>query len=107
VQLEIERQALAKEKERRRRSGAPNEQGAAELREKSNAIGAVAGGEGRDPKIQAKKAEMEQLAHGSGRRRGAAISRNRRRSATDGSDDREEIGTLEKRLAEVQKKGNT
>jgi ATP-dependent Clp protease ATP-binding subunit ClpB len=108
VQLEIERQALAKEndktaKERRTKI----EQELAELREKSNAMKAQWQAE-KDAiqKIQAKKAEMEQLrteAEQATRRgdlqKSAEISYGRIPAIE------KEIGTLEKRLAEIQKKG--
>ena len=108
VQLEIERQALAKEKdkaskERRERI----EQELAELREQSNAMKAQWQAEKEAiQKIQAKKAEMEQLrteAEQATRRgdlqKSAEISYGRIPAIE------KEIGGLEKRLAEIQKKG--
>ncbi len=108
VQLEIERQALAKEKDKaskERRSKI--EQELAGLREKSNAMKAQWTAE-KDAiqKIQAKKAELEQLRTEAelATRRGdlqkaAEISYGRLPNID------KEIQQLEKRLAEIQKKG--
>src|SRR6266850_860709 len=108
VQLEIERQALAKEKDKAAKERkAKIEQELAELREKSNAMKAQWQAE-KDAiqKIQAKKAELEQLkteAEQATRRgdlqKSAEISYGRVPAAE------KEIQTLEKRLAEIQKKG--
>jgi len=108
TQLEIERQALAKEKDKaskERREKIEHE--LAELRERSNAMKAQWTAE-KDAiqKIQAKKAELEQLrteAEQATRRgdlqKAAEISYGRV-PATE-----KEITQLEKRLAEIQKKG--
>jgi ATP-dependent Clp protease ATP-binding subunit ClpB len=108
VQLEIERQALAKEKDKASKERREKiEQELAELREKTNAMKAQWQAE-KDAiqKIQAKKAEMEQLrteAELATRRgdlqRSAEISYGRIPAIE------KEISTLEKRLAEIQKKG--
>ena len=108
VQLEIERQALTKEKDKAAKERRTKiEQELAELREKSNAMKAQWQAE-KDAiqKIQAKKAELEQLrteAEQATRRgdlqKAAEISYGRIPN-TD-----KEIAQLEKRLAEVQKKG--
>src|SRR6266403_2214507 len=108
TQLEIERQALAKEKDKTAKERRTKiEQELAELREKSNAMKAQWQAE-KDAiqKIQAKKAEMEQLrteAEQATRRgdlqKSAEISYGRIPAIE------KEIGTLEKRLAEIQKKG--
>src|SRR5687767_8793625 len=107
VQLEIERQALAKEKDKASKERREKiEQELAELREKSNAMKAQWQAE-KDAiqKIQAKKAEMEQLrteAEQATRRgdlqKSAEISYGRIPAIE------KEIGMLEKRLAEIQKK---
>jgi len=107
TQLEIERQALAKEKDKASKERREKiEQELAELREKSNAMKAQWTAE-KDAiqKIQAKKAELEQLrteAEQATRRgdlqKAAEISYGRV-PATE-----KEIQTLEKRLAEIQKK---
>ncbi len=108
TQLEIERQALAKEKDKaskERREKIEHE--LAELRERSNAMKAQWTAE-KDAiqKIQAKKAELEQLRTEADQatRRGdlqkAAEISYGRMPATE-----KEIQTLEKRLAEIQKKG--
>src|SRR5258705_161410 len=108
VQLEIERQALAKEKDKaskERREKIEHE--LAELREKSNAMKAQWTAE-KDAiqKIQAKKAELEQLRTEAdlATRRGdlqkaAEISYGRLPAVE------QEIQQLEKRLAEIHKKG--
>ena len=108
VQLEIERQALTKEKDKaskERREKIEHE--LAELREKTNAMKAQWQAE-KDAiqKIQAKKAELEQLrteAEQATRRgdlqKAAEISYGRLPAVE------KEISTLEKRLAEIQKKG--
>ena len=108
VQLEIERQALAKEKDKAAKERkAKIEQELAELREKSNAMKAQWQAE-KDAiqKIQAKKAELEQLRTEAelATRRGdlqkaAEISYGRLPQIE------KEIQQLEKRLAEIQKKG--
>jgi ATP-dependent Clp protease ATP-binding subunit ClpB len=108
VQLEIERQALAKEKDKSAKERRTKiEQELAELREKSNAMKAQWQAE-KDAiqKIQAKKAEMEQLrteAEQATRRgdlqKSAEISYGRIPAIE------KEIQGLEKRLAEIQKKG--
>src|SRR6266446_6822898 len=108
VQLEIERQALAKEKDKTAKERRTKiEQELAELREKSNAMKAQWQAE-KDAiqKIQAKKAEMEQLrteAEQATRRgdlqKSAEISYGRIPTIE------KEIQTLERRLAEIQKKG--
>jgi ATP-dependent Clp protease ATP-binding subunit ClpB len=108
VQLEIERQALAKEKDKvANERRAKIEQELAELREKSNAMKAQWQAE-KDAitKIQAKKAELEQLRTEAelATRRGdlqkaAEISYGRVPNIE------KEIQQLEKRLAEIQKKG--
>src|SRR5712664_3850421 len=108
VQLEIERQALAKEKDKTAKERRTKiEQELAELREKSNAMKAQWQAE-KDAiqKIQAKKAEMEQLrteAEQATRRgdlqKSAEISYGRIPAIE------KEIQQLEKRLAEIQKKG--
>ena len=108
VQLEIERQALAKEKDKTAKERRTKiEQELAELREKSNAMKAQWQAE-KDAiqKIQAKKAEMEQL-------RTEAEQATRRGDLQKSAEItygripqlEKEIGTLEKRLAEIQKKG--
>ena len=108
TQLEIERQALAKEKDKASKERkAKIEQEIAELREKSNAMKAQWTAE-KDAiqKIQAKKAELERL-------RGEAEQATRRgdlQKAAEISYGRlpaieKEIQALEKRLAEIQKKG--
>ena len=108
VQLEIERQALAKEKDKASKERRTKiEQELAGLREKSNAMKAQWTAE-KDAiqKIQAKKAELEQLRTEAelATRRGdlqkaAEISYGRLPSIE------KEIQQLEKRLAEIQKKG--
>jgi ATP-dependent Clp protease ATP-binding subunit ClpB len=108
TQLEIERQALAKEKDKASKERRDKiEQELAELREKSNAMKAQWQAE-KDAiqKIQAKKAEMEQLrteAEQATRRgdlqKSAEISYGRIPAIE------KEISQLEKRLAEIQKKG--
>src|SRR5467141_2048948 len=108
VQLEIERQALAKEKDKTAKERRTKiEQELAELREKSNAMKAQWQAE-KDAiqKIQAKKAELEQLRTEAelATRRGdlqkaAEISYGRLPQIE------KEIQQLEKRLAEIQKKG--
>ncbi len=108
VQLEIERQALAKEKDKTAKERRTKiEQELAELRERSNAMKAQWQAE-KDAiqKIQAKKAEMEQLrteAEQATRRgdlqKSAEISYGRIPAIE------KEIQQLEKRLAEIQKKG--
>jgi ATP-dependent Clp protease ATP-binding subunit ClpB len=108
VQLEIERQALAKEKDKASKERREKiEQELAELREKTNAMKAQWQAE-KDAiqKIQAKKAEMEQLRTEAelATRRGdlqksAEISYGRIPAIE------KEISALEKRLAEIQKKG--
>jgi ATP-dependent Clp protease ATP-binding subunit ClpB len=108
VQLEIERQALAKEKDKAAKERRTKiEQELAELREKSNAMKAQWQAE-KDAiqKIQAKKAELEQLRTEAelATRRGdlqkaAEISYGRLPNIE------KEIQQLEKRLAEIQKKG--
>jgi len=108
VQLEIERQALAKEKDKAAKERRTKiEQELAELREKSNAMKAQWQAE-KDAiqKIQAKKAELEQLRTEAelATRRGdlqkaAEISYGRLPNID------KEIQQLEKRLAEIQKKG--
>src|SRR5438876_719709 len=108
VQLEIERQALAKEKDKASKERREKiEQELAGLRERSNAMKAQWQAE-KDAiqKIQAKKAELEQLrteAEQATRRgdlqKAAEISYGRVPAAE------KEIQTLEKRLAEIQKKG--
>jgi ATP-dependent Clp protease ATP-binding subunit ClpB len=108
VQLEIERQALAKEKDKASKERREKiEQELAELREKSNAMKAQWQAEKEAiQKIQAKKAELEQLrteAEQATRRgdlqKAAEISYGRLPAVE------KEIGQLEKRLAEIQKKG--
>ncbi|HYL21330.1 MAG TPA: ATP-dependent chaperone ClpB [Gemmatimonadales bacterium] len=107
VQLEIELAALAKEKDKTAKERrARIEEELAELRERSNAMKAQWQAE-RDAiaKLQAKKAELEQL-------RGEADQATRRgdlQKAAEISYGRipaveKEIGALEKRLAEIQKK---
>ncbi len=108
VQLEIERQALAKEKDKTAKERRTKiEQELAELRERSNAMKAQWQAE-KDAiqKIQAKKAEMEQLrteAEQATRRgdlqKSAEISYGRIPAIE------KEIQQLEKRLVEIQKKG--
>jgi len=108
VQLEIERQALAKEKDKAAKERKTKiEQELAELREKTNAMKAQWQAE-KDAiqKIQAKKAELEQLRTEAelATRRGdlqkaAEISYGRLPQTE------KEITQLEKRLAEIQKKG--
>jgi len=108
VQLEIERQALAKEKDKAAKERKSKiEQELAELREQSNAMKAQWTAE-KDAiqKIQAKKAELEQLRTEAelATRRGdlqkaAEISYGRIPNIE------KEITQLEKRLAEIQKKG--
>src|SRR3954464_3513432 len=108
TQLEIERQALAKEKDKASKERREKiEQELAELREKSNAMKAQWTAE-KDAiqKIQAKKAELEQLrteAEVATRRgdlqKGGGISYGTVPAAE------KEIQTLEKRLGEIQKKG--
>ncbi len=108
VQLEIERQALAKEKDKASKERRTKiEQELAGLREKSNAMKAQWTAE-KDAiqKIQAKKAELEQLRTEAelATRRGdlqkaAEISYGRLPNID------KEIQQLEKRLAEIQKKG--
>src|SRR3989442_674751 len=107
VQLEIERQALAKEKDKASKEPREKiEQELAGLRERSNAMKAQWQAE-KDAiqKIQAKKAELEQLgmeAEQATRRgdlqKAAEISYGRVPAAE------KEIQALEKRLAEIQKK---
>ncbi len=108
VQLEIELAALAKEKDKAAKERrARIEEELAELREQSNAMKAQWQAE-RDAiaKLQAKKAELEQL-------RGEADQATRRgdlQKAAEISYGRipvveKEIAALEKRLAEIQKKG--
>src|SRR5881296_1583032 len=108
VQLEIERQALGKEKDKTAKERRTKiEQELAELREKSNAMKAQWQAE-KDAiqKIQAKKAEMEQL-------RTEAEQATRRGDLQKSAEItygripqlEKEIQTLEKRLAEIQKKG--
>jgi ATP-dependent Clp protease ATP-binding subunit ClpB len=108
VQLEIELAALAKEKDKAAKERrAKLEEELAELRERSNAMKAQWQAE-RDAitKLQGKKAELEQL-------RGEADQATRRgdlQKAAEISYGRipaveKEIATLEKRLAEIQKKG--
>jgi len=108
VQLEIELAALAKEKDKAvKERRAKLEEELAELREQSNAMKAQWQAE-RDAiaKLQAKKAELEQL-------RGEADQATRRadlQKAAEISYGRipaveKEIAGLEKRLAEIQKKG--
>ena len=108
VQLEIELAALAKEKDKAAKERrARIEEELAELRERSNAMKAQWQAE-RDgiAKLQAKKAELEQL-------RGEADQATRRgdlQKAAEISYGRipaveKEIAALEKRLAEIQKKG--
>ena len=108
VQLEIELAALAKEKDKAAKERrAKLEEELAELRERSNAMKAQWQAE-RDAiaKLQAKKAELEQL-------RGEADQATRRgdlQKAAEISYGRipaveKEIAGLEKRLAEIQKKG--
>ena len=108
VQLEIERQALAKEKDKTAKERRTKiEQELAELGEKSNAMKAQWQAE-KDAiqKIQAKKAEMEQL-------RTEAEQATRRGDLQKSAEItygripqlEKEIQTLEKRLAEIQKKG--
>jgi ATP-dependent Clp protease ATP-binding subunit ClpB len=109
VQLEIERQALAKEKDKASKERREKiEQELAELREKANAMKAQWQAE-KDAitKIQAKKAELDKLrteAEQATRRgdlqKAAEISYGALPAAE------KEIATLEKRLAEVQKKGS-
>src|SRR5947208_2654039 len=108
VQLEIERQALAKEKDKASKERREKiEQELAGLRERSNAMKAQWQAE-KDAiqKIQAKKAELEQLRTEADQatRRGdlqkAAEISYGRVPATE-----KDIQTLEKRLAEIQKKG--
>src|SRR5213596_3124359 len=108
VQLEIERQALAKEKDKASKERREKiEQELAELRERSNAMKAQWTAE-KDAiqKIQAKKAELEKLrleAEQATRRgdlqKAAEISYGKVPAAE------KEIQALEKRLAEIQKKG--
>src|SRR6267378_2296845 len=108
VQLEIERQALAKEKDKASKERRDKiDQELAGLREKTNAMKAQWQAE-KDAiqKIQAKKAEMEQLRTEAelATRRGdlqkaAEISYGRLPNIE------KEIQQLEKRLAEIQKKG--
>jgi ATP-dependent Clp protease ATP-binding subunit ClpB len=108
VQLEIERQALVKEKDKAAKERRTKiEQELAELREQSNAMKAQWTAE-KDAiqKIQAKKAELEQLrteAEQATRRgdlqKAAEISYGRIPNVE------KEITQLEKRLAEIQKKG--
>src|SRR5438128_2168577 len=108
MQLQIERQALSKEKDKASKERRTKiEQELAGLREKSNAMKAQWTAE-KDAmqKIQAKKAELEQLRTEAelATRRGdlqkaAEISYGRVPAAE------KEIQTLEKRLAEIQKKG--
>jgi len=108
VQLEIERQALAKEKDKASKERREKiEQELAGLRERSNAMKAQWTAE-KDAiqKIQAKKAELEQIrveAEQATRRgdlqKAAEISYGRVPTIE------KEIQALEKRLAEIQKKG--
>src|SRR5207237_10156916 len=108
VQLEIERQALAKEKDKAAKERKTKiEQELAELREKSNAMKAQWQAE-KDAiqKIQAKKADLEQLrtetepaARRGDLQKAAEISYGRLPQTE------KEITQLEKRLAEIQKKG--
>jgi ATP-dependent Clp protease ATP-binding subunit ClpB len=108
VQLEIERQALAKEKDKASKERKSKiEQELAELRERSNAMKAQWTAE-KDAiqQIQAKKAELEQL------RTEAELATRRGdlQKAAEISYGRvpqieKEIHGLEKRLAEIQKKG--
>jgi ATP-dependent Clp protease ATP-binding subunit ClpB len=108
VQLEIERQALAKEKDKAAKERrAKIEQELAELREKSNAMKAQWQAE-KDAiqKIQTKKAELEQLRTEADQ----ATRRGDLQKAAEISYGRipnidKEIQQLEKRLAEIQKKG--
>jgi len=108
VQLEIERTALSKEKDKAAKERrAKIEQELAELREKSNAMKAQWQAEKEViQKIQAKKAELEQLrteadlATRRGELQKVAEINYGRIPAID-----KEIGQLEKRLAEIQKKG--
>ena len=108
VQLEIERTALSKEKDKAAKERrAKIEQELAELREKSNAMKAQWQAEKEAiQKIQAKKAELEQLrteadlATRRGELQKVAEINYGRIPAID-----KEIGQLEKRLAEIQKKG--
>jgi ATP-dependent Clp protease ATP-binding subunit ClpB len=108
VQLEIELAALAKEKDKAAKERrAKLQEELAELRERSNAMKAQWQAE-RDAitKLQGKKAELEQL-------RGEADQATRRgdlQKAAEISYGRipaveKEIATLEKRLAEIQRKG--
>ncbi|HET8713429.1 MAG TPA: ATP-dependent chaperone ClpB [Gemmatimonadales bacterium] len=108
VQLEIERQALAKEKDKASKERREKiEQELAELRERSNAMKAQWSAEKEAiQKIQAKKAELEQLrteAEQATRRgdlqKAAEISYGRVPQTE------REIQALEKRLADIQKKG--
>ena len=107
TQLEIERQALAKEKDKASKERRTKiEQELAELREKSNAMKAQWSAEKEAiQKIQAKKAELEQLrteAEQATRRgdlqKAAEIGYGRVPAVE------KEIQALEKRLAEIQKK---
>jgi ATP-dependent Clp protease ATP-binding subunit ClpB len=108
VQLDIERTALAKEKDKAAKERrAKIEQELAELREKSNAMKAQWQAEKEAiQKIQAKKAELEQLrteadlATRRGELQRVAEINYGRVPAIE-----KEIGQLEKRLAEIQKKG--
>src|SRR5881396_1644365 len=108
TQLEIEQAALAKEKDKASKERRDKiQQELAELREKSNAMKAQWQAE-KDAiqKIQAKKAEMEQL-------RTEAEQATRRGDLQKSAEItygripqlEKEIQTLEKRLAEIQKKG--
>ncbi|HXM39123.1 MAG TPA: ATP-dependent chaperone ClpB [Gemmatimonadales bacterium] len=108
VQLEIELAALAKEKDKAAKERrAKIEQELAELREKTNAMKAQWQAEKEAiQKIQAKKAELEQL-------RTEAEQATRRGDLQKAAEIgygripaiEKEISTLEKRLAEIQKKG--
>jgi ATP-dependent Clp protease ATP-binding subunit ClpB len=108
VQLQIELQALAKEKDKAGKERRTNiEQELAGLRERSNAMKAQWQAEKESiTALQAKKAELEQLraeAEQATRRgdlqKAAEIGYGRIPAAE------QEIATLEKRLAEIQKKG--
>jgi len=110
VQHEIELAALAKEKAQGLEGAAAKvEQELAELRERSKVHeSAVAGGEGRDHGLQAKKAQLEQL-------RAEAEQATRRgdlQKAAEISYGRipaleREIAEAEKRLAQIQKRAST
>ncbi|MDP3909748.1 MAG: ATP-dependent chaperone ClpB [Gemmatimonadales bacterium] len=109
VQLEIERQALSKEKDKASKERREKiEQELAELREKTNAMKAQWQAE-KDAitKIQAKKAELDKL-------RTEAEQATRRGDLQKAAEigygaipaGEKEIAALEKRLAEIQKKGS-